>query len=146
MKRLVEKMVLPYYGELYVACADEATVESIVQLQEALKKLYEYESKDCDKISPAVNSSKECFDRISDDNQYDKSIPVINISKECFDRVSDDKQYEVYLEMTRANMKLLHNTFEVRESILFADEVKKSNLSVILMGYPCHLLLSVSLR
>lgn len=40
MSRLVEKVNLPVYGEMYVACAEDASMESMQALQEPLKKLY----------------------------------------------------------------------------------------------------------
>lgn len=43
MSRLVEKVVLPILGEMYIANADEASLETTQALQEAFKKLYEYE-------------------------------------------------------------------------------------------------------
>lgn len=46
MSRLVEKVNLPVYGEMYIACAEEASLEAIQELQEPLKKLYEYEQED----------------------------------------------------------------------------------------------------
>lgn len=46
MSRLVEKVNLPVYGEMYVACAEDASMESMQALQEPLKKLYEYEQEE----------------------------------------------------------------------------------------------------
>lgn len=46
MSRLVEKVNLPVYGEMYVACADDVSIETIQELQEPLKKLYEYEQEE----------------------------------------------------------------------------------------------------
>lgn len=46
MSRLVKKVNLPIYGEIYVACAEDASIESIRALQEPLKKLYEYEQEE----------------------------------------------------------------------------------------------------
>lgn len=43
MSRLVEKVNLPIYGKMYVACAEDATMDAMQELQEPLKKLYEYE-------------------------------------------------------------------------------------------------------
>lgn len=54
MSRLVEKITLPYFGELYVACIDDASLETILSLQEPLKKLYEYEQKDALELSETV--------------------------------------------------------------------------------------------
>lgn len=46
MSRLVEKVTLPIYGELYVACAEDASLETIQSLQKPLKKLYEFEQEE----------------------------------------------------------------------------------------------------
>lgn len=46
MSRLVEKVNLPVYGEIYVACVEDASMETMQALQEPLKKLYEYEQED----------------------------------------------------------------------------------------------------
>ena len=46
MSRLVEKVNLPIYGEMYVACVEDASIESMQALQEPLKKLYEYEQEE----------------------------------------------------------------------------------------------------
>lgn len=46
MGRLVEKVNLPFYGEMYVACAEDVSLESMQALQEPLKKLYEYEQEE----------------------------------------------------------------------------------------------------
>ncbi len=46
MSRLVEKVNLPIYGEMYVACAEDVSMEVMQALQEPLKKLYEYEQED----------------------------------------------------------------------------------------------------
>ena len=45
MSKLVTKVEIPIYGELYVANVENASLEAIQQLQEVLKKLYEYEQK-----------------------------------------------------------------------------------------------------
>ena len=46
MSRMVEKVNLPIYGEMYVACVEDVSVESMQALQEPLKKLYEYEQEE----------------------------------------------------------------------------------------------------
>lgn len=46
MGRLAEKVELPVYGEMYVACIDDVSIESMQALQEPLKKLYEYEQEE----------------------------------------------------------------------------------------------------
>lgn len=46
MSRLVEKVELPVYGEMYIACEDDVSIETIQELQEPLKKLYEYEQEE----------------------------------------------------------------------------------------------------
>ena len=46
MGRLVEKVNLPIYGEMYVACVEDVSMESMQALQEPLKKLYEYEQEE----------------------------------------------------------------------------------------------------
>ena len=43
MSRLVEKVVLPIFGEMYIANADEVSLEATQALQEIFKELYEYE-------------------------------------------------------------------------------------------------------
>lgn len=43
MERLVEKVVLPIFGEMYIANADEASLEATQALQKVFNKLYEYE-------------------------------------------------------------------------------------------------------
>ena len=43
MERLVQKIFVPYYGEMYVALMDEVSIETMSQMQKPLKKLYEYE-------------------------------------------------------------------------------------------------------
>ena len=45
MSKLITKVELPIYGEYYVANIEEVSIEAIQQLQEPLKKLYEYEQK-----------------------------------------------------------------------------------------------------
>ena len=45
-RKLVEKVNLPVYGEMYVACADDVSIETMQVLQEPLKKLYDYEQKE----------------------------------------------------------------------------------------------------
>lgn len=46
MSRLVEKVNLPIYGEMYVACVEDVSMETMQALQEPLKKLYEYEQEE----------------------------------------------------------------------------------------------------
>lgn len=46
MGRLVEKVNLPIYGEMYVACVEDVSMEAMQALQEPLKKLYEYEQEE----------------------------------------------------------------------------------------------------
>ena len=46
MSRLVEKINLPIYGEMYVACVEDVSMEAMQALQEPLKKLYEYEQEE----------------------------------------------------------------------------------------------------
>ena len=46
MSRLVEKVNLPVYGEMYIACVEDVSIEAMQALQEPLKKLYEYEQKE----------------------------------------------------------------------------------------------------
>lgn len=46
MNRMVEKVDLPVYGEMYVACAEDVSMEAMQALQEPLKKLYEYEQEE----------------------------------------------------------------------------------------------------
>lgn len=46
MSRLVEKVNLPLYGEMYVACAGDVSLETMQALQEPLKKLYDYEQEE----------------------------------------------------------------------------------------------------
>lgn len=43
MSRLVSKIKLPYAGEMYVTNVEEASFECLMSVQEALKKLYDYE-------------------------------------------------------------------------------------------------------
>lgn len=43
MSRLVEKVELPVYREFYIANSEYASMENLQYVQEALKKLYEYE-------------------------------------------------------------------------------------------------------
>ena len=43
MSRLVSKIKLPYVGEMYVTNVEEASFECLMSVQEALKKLYDYE-------------------------------------------------------------------------------------------------------
>lgn len=43
MSRLVEKVDLPILGEMYIANADEVSLEATQALQEIFKELYEYE-------------------------------------------------------------------------------------------------------
>ena len=45
-RRLVEKVTLPVIGEMYVACVEDASMESMQALQDPLKKLYEYEQEE----------------------------------------------------------------------------------------------------
>ena len=46
MGRLVKKVDLPVYGEMYIACVDDVSIETMQALQEPLKKLYEYEQEE----------------------------------------------------------------------------------------------------
>lgn len=45
MSKLITKVEIPIYGELYVANVENVSMEATQQLQEVLKKLYEYEQK-----------------------------------------------------------------------------------------------------
>lgn len=46
MRRLVEKVNLPFYGVMYVTCSEDVSIETMQALQEPLKKLYEYEEEE----------------------------------------------------------------------------------------------------
>ncbi len=43
MSRLVSKIKFPYVGEIYVTNVEETSLECLMSVQEALKKLYDYE-------------------------------------------------------------------------------------------------------
>lgn len=43
IEKLVEKINLPIIGDMYIANSDIASMETLQDLQEPLKKLYEYE-------------------------------------------------------------------------------------------------------
>ena len=45
MSKLITKVELPIYGELYIANIENVSIEAIRELQKPLKKLYEYEQK-----------------------------------------------------------------------------------------------------
>lgn len=66
-ERMVQKITLPYYGEVYVANAEEASLESMMQLQPALQKLYEYEQAEgvpvvrCSYCEPGSQNYNPCW-------------------------------------------------------------------------------------